>query len=402
MAGLSLCAALAVVAVLVGLLRDDRYEASPPEVSPTTANPAAAASVLHSFEEAVDARDPAASADAAAKGSEDLLEGLIDNARESRIGDFSARYVDELGAPGADGAWTAAVTMTWRFVGFDDEMARSEVLVRFAPRGDGVGIVGFDDGASAEGHRLPLWLRNRLAIVRTEDALVMVDGTMGEARTVVDRVARGVEVVRRVLTDWRQPVVVEVPGSAAALDETLGASAGTYAGIAAVTTSVDGSAERDAPTHVFVNPEVTGRLRVAGAQVVMSHELTHLATGAANSPMDTWLVEGFADYVALRDVDLPDATTLSRAAAMVRERGVPKRLPSTGDFDTRSQDLQTAYELAWLACRVIADQVGERGLIQVYERADEGRPVAAALRETGTSQPALLRSWQERLRDLAG
>ena len=37
----------------------------------------------------------------------------------------------------------------------------------------------------------------------------------------------------------------------------------------------------------------------------MSHEAVHVATEAARSTMPLWLLEGFADYVALRDVDLP-------------------------------------------------------------------------------------------------
>ena len=75
--------------------------------------------------------------------------------------------------------------------------------------------------------------------------------------------------------------------------------------------------------HVFVNPEVTAGLRRAGAQVVMSHELVHVATDAARGGTEPWLVEGFADYVALRDTDLPDTTTLGRAIAAVRRDGVP-------------------------------------------------------------------------------
>ena len=72
-----------------------------------------------------------------------------------------------------------------------------------------------------------------------------------------------------------------------------------------MTTTADGSGSEDAPVHVFVNPDVTRGLKGAGAQVVMSHEITHVATDAATSPVDPWLLEGFADYVALRDVPLP-------------------------------------------------------------------------------------------------
>ena len=138
------------------------------------------------------------------------------------------------------------------------------------------------------------------------------------------RVSRGIDVVHRVLPDWKPRVVVEVPASAAALNRSLGVPPGTYDSIAAVTATADGSSRRDAPVHVYVNPEVTAGLRRAGAQVVMSHELVHVATDAATSPVEPWLLEGFADYVALRDVELPDATTLGpcdRAGAARRPAG---------------------------------------------------------------------------------
>ena len=215
-----------------------------------------------------------------------------------------------------------------------------------------------------------------------------------------DRVMRGVGVVRRVLPSWHSPVVVEVPSSAADLEETLGAEPGTYAGIAAVTATA-GSASDNAPVHVFVNPDVTAGLRRAGAQVVMSHELVHVATDAARGGTEPWLVEGFADYVALRDTRLPDRTTLGRAIAAVRAHGVPVALPAAGDFDTRAQDLQASYEEAWLACRIIAERLGERGLVEVYRRASA--PLGSwegALTRTGLTPRRLLRAWQDRLRSV--
>ena len=113
------------------------------------------------------------------------------------------------------------------------------------------------------------------------------------------------------------------------------------------------------PVHVFVNPDVTAGLRGAGAQVVMSHELVHLATGAARSAMEPWLLEGFADYVALRDTGLPDRITLGRAIAAVRRDGVPDALPSVGrPRHARRGTCRPRYEEAWLACRVIAERLG--------------------------------------------
>ncbi|MEO5662952.1 MAG: hypothetical protein ABIR39_06675, partial [Nocardioides sp.] len=209
-----------------------------------------------------------------------------------------------------------------------------------------------------------------------------------------------IPVVRRVLPQWRPSVVVEVPSSAAELDEVLDVAAGTYAGIAAVTAAADGARRPGAPVRVFVNPEVTGRLRGAGAQVVISHELVHVATDATSAVLDPWLLEGFADYVALRDVELPLSITAARASAIVRHGGVPGRLPGAAEFDTTATDLEATYELAWLACVEVADQVGESGLVRVYNEASDGATTAEALASVGLTLDDVVRGWQRRLRAL--
>jgi hypothetical protein len=270
------------------------------------------------------------------------------------------------------------------------------VVVRFAPDGDGLAIAGFGAPASSEG-RVPLWLRGELAVSRSDDHLVLVDGAQSEADEVAQRVARGIPVVRKVLPEWSGPVVVEVPASAADLDETLGAAPGTYAGIAAVTAGVGSDTGADAPVHVFVNPEVTDGLRRAGAQVVMSHELVHVATDAVRRPVEPWLLEGFADYVALRGTRLPDRVTLGRAIEAARRDGVPEALPTAADFDTRARDLQARYEEAWLACRIVAERLGERGLVEAYQAASDGRPMDDALRERGLPSATLTRVWRNEL-----
>ena len=107
----------------------------------------------------------------------------------------------------------------------------------------------------------------------------------------------------------------------------LGSETGSYGGIAAVTTTVDGSLSPQAPVHIFVNPRVFDPLGARGSQIVMSHEATHVATGAAVSSMPTWLLEGFADFVALDHVDLPVSVTASQILARVRKSGPPAHLP---------------------------------------------------------------------------
>ncbi|MCW2793909.1 MAG: hypothetical protein JWO76_3007, partial [Nocardioides sp.] len=64
--------------------------------------------------------------------------------------------------------------------------------------------------------------------------------------------------------------------------------------------------------------------------------------------------------------------------------------------------LGAAYEAAWLACRVLADDGGEAALVRFYEAVNRGRPVGAALRSMfGLTRQAFTRQWRERLSDLA-
>lgn len=379
-----------VTVLAVVLTRDGRREVEPGQVDVPRASPAAASAALAAFVAGVRARDPELPGEAGRNAA------LLD------LGSVSARYVDQVGTVDADGSWSGVVEMGWRLDGFDAEPARAEVVVSFAPHDGGVVITGF---GGADIGRVPLWLGGRLTVARTDDVLVMVDSDRADARAEADAVAararRGIEVVQRVLPDWRGPVVVEVPASAAGLDGALGAEPGTYAGVAAVTAAVGRSEGSDTPVHVFVNPEVTDGLRRAGAQVVMSHELVHVATDAARTPMEPWLLEGFADHVALRDTRLPDRTTLGRAIEAARRDGAPAALPSAADLDPQAPDLQARYEEAWLACRIIVERLGEQALVELYEEAASGVALGPALARAGLSAEELVHAWRDRLQTLA-
>ncbi len=286
----------------------------------------------------------------------DLVDQVATNARLLRLKDVSLRYVDEDAGALAAGSdeWVAAVETTWAFRGFDRTDAETEVSFTFRRDGDGA-----------------------------------------------DRTA--VTAVNRVLPDWHRGLVVEVAESADALVAELDAKPDEYAQIAAVTTTVDGSTEAGAPVHVFVNPEVLGPLQATGAQVVMTHETTHVATDAANATMPLWLVEGFADYVALRDVRLPLSVTAAQITEQVRRHGVPDHLPTDEEFGTTQTHLGAQYEAAWLACRTLADLGSEAELVDFYTGVEHGADQAAELRRIfGISQRSFVRTWQGRLQDLAG
>jgi hypothetical protein len=406
-AGLLLGAALAGV-VAWSLLHDSSYVALPPAAPAARARPAEAAVALQSLTEALDDGDADAAAALAPPddaGAATLLRAVARNAGVLGIRP-RLRYVDEAGGVSADGRWAAAVALTWRYAGDSGtDPGRSEVTVDFAPTAEGGGVAIAGLGGTDVG-RLPVWLAGPVAVRRGSGVLVVVAGRSAIAGAEAGRYLRlsetAVRVVHRVLPSWHSRLVVEVPASSAGVDRAIDAEPGHSSGIAAVTAPVDGSTAGDAPVHVFVNPDVFDVLRPTGAQVVLSHEAVHVATDATRSAVPTWLLEGFADYVALRDVDLPVTTSAGQIIRQVRRDGVPQALPGPAEFDTARTHLGATYESAWLACVLLADRGGEQALVGLYDDLDAGRDADAALRQHfGLTEASLTSLWQRRLAALA-
>lgn len=406
MAGFSLLVLIVAGLVVWSVSESDPYVAPRPGPSAGRISPAEATSTLRLLTEAVEGRDASASAQLAPADdtvARDLLTSVVENADLLDIEDFALRYIDVSGAIGADGTWTAAVDATWAFGGYDPGPSRAEVLVRFSSVGGGASIVDIGGGDRVT----PLWLAGPATVRQTSDVLVLAEGTGAAVeRSAARYLAQGraaIPVVRRVLPRWRGPLVLEVPASEQQFDRSLDAEPGDYSGIAAVTANPDLSSAPGAPVHVFINPAQFDDLRAQGAQIVITHEAAHVATDAASTrSMPQWLLEGFADYVALRDVTLPDSRTSAQVIEQVRANGLPDALPGLPDFDAITGHAGAAYEAAWIACRVLAERAGERELVRFYESVKDGTPVDAALKASFSwSEQQLVRAWRTRLSDLA-
>jgi hypothetical protein len=328
---------------------------------------------------------------------------IFDNLRALRI-DLHARYV----APDAGGltsgqarrlgadAWAADVDVTWRMAGVDRTDARTTLTYTFVEDHGSAKVVKV---AASEREREPVWLLGHLNVRRT-DRTVVAATTPSGANRLHGALRRAVADVSRVLPDWRGDLVAYVPSTARQFDGVLGASPDSYKDIAAVTTTVDGSRRNDAPIAIVINPTVFGRLGPIGAHVVVTHEATHVATGATSVTMPLWIAEGFADYVGVGSVDVPFSVSAHAAIRSVRQDGVPRSLPTDAAFQTGR--IEIAYEEAWLAMRMIAADYGRGRLVAFYEDVVH-RPdaVATSIRDNlGTSQAALTRQWRAYLEEI--
>jgi hypothetical protein len=305
-------------------------------------------------------------------------------------------------ASGVEQTFAADVEVSWTFDGY--RVPAVTVALAFVHNGDAVSVIGLAEGSASmvSPGPLPLWLAGelvggagrclgvdaepdsirceRLTGVATQDlAAVLPDGSRDH--------------------DWR----VVLPATSSLASALLGRRAGGLGNLAAVTTTIDASGSSSAPQVVVLNPDVMRALRPDAAQLVVSHEAVHAATGAAAADLPLWVAEGFADYVALR----AGRVTVQRAASQllhsVRRDGPPSRLPKDEDFSGDRAGLGQTYEAAWSVFRLMGERYGDAAVVAFYEAVLAGDPVARALAEqVGVTRDDLTASWRADLVQLAG
>lgn len=393
----TLGAGLLAAALLAGCDGDEPYVAPSQAPSTDDLQPATAADTLDRLERAFRRDDRGG---AAALGADDqtsaLLGAIAGSVHAAGLDDVTLRYITETGQVGTDGTWTATVATTWRVAGFEQRSAHADVAFTFADEGSRIAAIG--GGADLT----PVWLAGATTVRRTDEVVVIAASGTLPVKPLVGQAEQALLDVRKVLPAAPRRLVVEVPASTSGLDAALGLDQGAYDAVAAITTGADGSTVPGRPVHVFLNPEVYGDLTPLSAQVVMSHESVHALTDAPASGGEPWLLEGFADYVALRDVDLPISRTAGQVIDQVRRSGVPPELPTRADLDSQAPHLGAAYEAAWLVCVTLAQHSGEEALVDFYEAVLGGADIEQALRRTTDwTVSDLTRAWQDELRSIS-
>ncbi|MET9883905.1 hypothetical protein ABZZ20_12305 [Streptomyces sp. NPDC006430] len=301
-------------------------------------------------------------------------------------------------------AATVRAELRYRLTGYDGAPAGSAREVRLSRDGGRWRVTG---DRAAPGAPPQLWDQGPVTVVRGAHCLVLGVGqtsrTLSAVAEEADRAVPAASAARP--GPWAGRVVVVVPASLERMAELLGRPAAAYRGMGAVTTGRAGAAPAPAD-RVVVNPQGWAELSAAGRGIVLTHEVTHVATRAVTTDRTPlWLSEGFADWAAYRG----GATTRQQAAPTlgraVRRGELPGGLPADGDFafGGDQEALARSYEGAWLACRLIAQQWGDAALVRLYEHAGRD-PLPVALRDVlGVDEPALTRAWQDSLRaDLGG
>ncbi|MEJ7628763.1 MAG: hypothetical protein WKF54_04155 [Nocardioidaceae bacterium] len=301
---------------------------------------------------------------------------------------------------GGTSSWSAEVDLGWRLDGLRAPAATSVLRYGFTAVGGGALVTSIT--APVDG-RTPVWLLPGLDVRRGPRTLVVATDA-ATAQRVERLLTQAVDAVGAVLPSWRGSVVAYAPGTPQQFATLTATRPGDYHGIAAVTTTVDGSGDERSAAAIVVNPSVFGRLGPLGAHVVIAHEATHLATRAAAVSMPLWLAEGFADYVGIGSVDLPATVAAEAALDVVRRDGPPHELPTDASLSVGTAGLEATYESAWLATMLIDRTYGRQRLVAFYRwvqahpaELDEGFDLVL-----GTTRSAFTAAWRDYLQELAG
>lgn len=313
----------------------------------------------------------------------------------------SFQYIDSIAMTATDivhfgsSAWAAEVSASYRLP-FDPGPTEMTIAMVFSAARGRATIVS----VGGHGDRSALWLDSPTSIA-IKPRLVVIDTGPSSVGYYVGLGEFALRAVAKVLPGWRGALVIEVPQSQAQLDDVLQTPAQQLADIAAITTTADGTLTDGSPIHVFANPAVFDTMTELGARVVMSHESTHVATGGPLTTMPTWMLEGFADFVALDHAGIPVQTAAHQIIARMSRQGIPTHLPTSEDLAPTAGGLGATYEEAWLAWRYLGLTYGESKAVAFYDAVKSGSNVAKAFANVlGTTEGAFVRGWRANLRQL--
>jgi hypothetical protein len=297
------------------------------------------------------------------------------------------------------GSFVAQVKLRYTFVSSDSPV-ESQQFLTLVPRtgrwmfaGDRDNVSGAVSGELGQ----DVWELGPVNVVYGRSSLVIGSGSDSALHAYAreaDRAVLDVDALWR--GKWSHRPVVIVPRTVADMAAVIGTSVQNAEQSAAMATGYDDT-DVTLDDRVVINPADWRELDPVDRRIVMTHEVTHVATSAATDySTPVWMIEGFADYVAYRAVDLLDAGVSDELYDLVAAGDAPRELPEDRDFDPGWGEVDTSYEEALLAVQMIAERHGNQKLLDLYvAMGDDEREVGQDIRAIlGISSDELVKDWR--------
>jgi hypothetical protein len=175
---------------------------------------------------------------------------------------------------------------------------------------------------------------------------------------------------------WERKAVILVPRDQGEAERLVGARDLSRVAAVASSSVESGSTERVLGNRIVVNTNNVARYNPLNLQILVTHEMTHVATRSLGDGVPLLLVEGFADWAALKPVGLSLQTTRPALDQRVDSGRFDGTLP--GDAEFRGGDAAVAYDEGSAFCLWVATTFGAGKLQALYRKFKGSNPPSPA------------------------
>jgi hypothetical protein len=301
----------------------------------------------------------------------------------------------------ANQAYQGQVEARYRFEGQDDSPVLARESFTFVKTRSGWRIFGPADASLRRRDDVEIWHGGPVGTVRSARTLIVHHpGQADLARRLLPVADRAYAQVGAAWTGrWERKAVILVPRNQTEAEKLVGARDLSLVAAVASSSVESGEVERVLGNRIVVNTSNVVNYDPLVLQILITHEMTHVATRTLGDGVPLLLVEGFADYAALKPVRLPFAATHQTLA----RRGFDGRLPRDDQF--RSDDAPVAYDEGSAFCQWVAETYGAGKLQALYREFRGSDPTGATeldqgfRRVLGISRRTAERRWAAWVRD---
>lgn len=310
--------------------------------------------------------------DGAARSLQDRQATFYDNIHgvplASWVSTLDPRTAQRMPGAGAE-SWSYSVVTVYAFDGLSDEKAVLDQRVDVARRPEGWRITDIADQHT----RIEPWDIGRTTAVHDGRIVVLGIGASERELTAIERQAAAA--VPRVDAVWRgrweHGTVVVMPADAteaAALSGTEQIE--PLAAVATGGSGVDAAGHLHRWDRVVINPSAWKRMSAIGRLVVLTHELTHVATLAGGrdglSSAVWWLVEGIADYAMMLNQSLGDYDAIPEVRKFVRDSWDGDPAIGQPAYGATTEEAAARYGVAFLAVWRMAESYGQDAMLDFF------------------------------------
>ncbi|HEX3212045.1 MAG TPA: hypothetical protein VH016_05720, partial [Actinomycetota bacterium] len=268
----------------------------------------------------------------------------------------------------------APVQVRYRFEGHDSSPVLARESFAFVLTGSGWRIAGAADSRLRGRDDVEIWDSGQVRTARSARTLIVHHpGQEGLAQRLLQVADRAYGQVGAAWTGtWERKAVILVPRDQREAERLVGAR--DLSRVAAVASSSVESgtteAEKVLGNRIVVNTSNVVRYNTLNLQILITHEMTHVATRTLGDGVPLLLVEGFADYAALKPVGFSFAATRPALNQRVDSGRFDGKLPEDGEFRSTDADADAAvaYDEGSAFCQWVAATFGSGKLQALYRK----------------------------------